>query len=47
MFGDETNSTAKSPAYNYSNVGKYTVSLTVKNTKGSNTKTISGYIKVQ
>jgi beta propeller repeat protein len=45
-FGDGTYSTAKSPAHKYSKAGKYTVSLTVKNAKGSNTKTISGYITV-
>ncbi|WP_292378136.1 PKD domain-containing protein [Methanosarcina sp. UBA289] len=43
-FGDGTYSTARSPAHTYSKAGKYTVSLTVKNAKGSNTKTISGYI---
>ncbi|MCO5382665.1 MAG: PKD domain-containing protein [Methanosarcina barkeri] len=46
-FGDKTYSTAKNPVHKYSKAGKYTVSLTVKNAKGSNTKTISGYIKVQ
>jgi PKD repeat protein len=45
-FGDGTYSTAKSPVHTYSKVGKYTVSLTVKNAKGSSTKTISGYITV-
>jgi len=45
-FGDKTYSTSKSPAHIYSKAGKYTVSLTVKNAKGSNTKTISGYIVV-
>ena len=38
-FGDGTNSTAKNPIHKYSNAGKYTVSLTVKNAKGSNTVT--------
>ena len=46
-FGDETYSTQKNPAHTYSKAGKYTVKLTVKNTKGSNTKTISGYITVK
>ncbi len=46
-FGDGTYSTAKNPVHKYSKVGKYTVSLTVKNAKGSNTKTISGYITVK
>ena len=45
-FGDGTYSTARSPAHTYSKAGKYTVSLTVKNAKGSNTKTMSGYIVV-
>ncbi len=45
-FGDKTYSTAKNPVHTYSKAGKYTVSLTVKNAKGSNTKTISGYIVV-
>ncbi|WP_349681009.1 PKD domain-containing protein [Methanosarcina sp. UBA411] len=30
----------------YSKAGKYTVSLTVKNAKGSNTKTMAGYFVV-
>ena len=46
-FGDGKTSTSKNPAHKYSKAGKYTVSLTVKNAKGSSTKTISGYIKVQ
>jgi len=46
-FGDGTYSTAKSPAHKYGKAGKYTVSLTVKNTKGSNTKTVSNYITVK
>jgi PKD repeat protein len=46
-FGDGTYSTAKNPVHKYSKIGKYTVSLTVKNAKGSNTKTISGYITVK
>ena len=43
-FGDGTYSTSKSPSHTYSKAGKYTVSLTVKNAAGSNTKTMSGYI---
>jgi PKD repeat protein len=46
-FGDATYSTARNPSHNYNKVGKYTVSLTVKNSKGSNTKTMSGYINVK
>ncbi len=45
-FGDGTYSTSKSPAHKYGKAGKYTVSLTVKNAKGSNTKTMSEYIVV-
>jgi len=45
-FGDGTYSTQKKPTHTYSKTGKYTVSLTVKNAKGSNTKTRSGYIVV-
>ncbi|HWQ47644.1 MAG TPA: PKD domain-containing protein [Methanosarcina sp.] len=43
-FGDGTYSAAKNPSHTYSKAGKYTVSLTVKNEKGSNTKMISNYI---
>ncbi len=45
-FGDGAYSTTKNPVHTYSKAGKYTVSLTVKNAKGSNTKTVSGYIVV-
>jgi len=43
-FGDGTYSTQKNPKHTYSKIGKYTVSLTVKNAAGSNTATKSGYI---
>jgi parallel beta-helix repeat protein len=46
-FGDGTTSTVKNPVHKYSKSGKYTVSLTVKNEKGSNSKTMSGYITVK
>ncbi|MGB9929498.1 MAG: PKD domain-containing protein, partial [Methanosarcina sp.] len=46
-FGDKTYSTQKNPKHTYSKPGKYTVSLTVKNAVGSNTKTVSGYIVVK
>jgi len=46
-FGDKTYSTAKNPAHTYSKAGKYTVSLTVKNAAGTNTKTITNYITVK
>ena len=43
-FGDGTYSTVQYPAHTYSKAGNYTVSLTVKNAKGSDTKTIKNYI---
>jgi PKD repeat protein len=46
-FGDGTYSTAKNPVHKYSKAGKYTVSLTVKNAKGGNSKTTSNYITVK
>ncbi|OEU42261.1 hypothetical protein BGV40_10505 [Methanosarcina sp. Ant1] len=46
-FGDGKYSTQKNPAHTYSKAGKYTSSLTVKNAKGSNTKTISNYVTVK
>ncbi|HET8689706.1 MAG TPA: NosD domain-containing protein, partial [Methanosarcina sp.] len=46
-FGDGMSSTAKNPVHKYIKSGKYTVSLTVKNGKGSNSKTTSGYITVK
>jgi PKD repeat protein len=46
-FGDKSTSTARNPAHKYSKAGKYTVSLTVKNTAGSNSSTKSGYITVK
>ena len=45
-FGDGTTSTKQNPTHKYSKAGKYTVSLTVKNAKGSNMATKTGYIKV-
>jgi beta propeller repeat protein len=45
-FGDGKYSTQKNPAHTYSKAGKYDISLTVKNAKGSSTKKISGYIVV-
>jgi PKD repeat protein len=38
-FGDRTNATERNPDHTYTNPGKYTVSLTVTNAGGSNTKT--------
>lgn len=45
-FGDKSTSTDKNPVYTYNKAGKYTVSLTVKNELGSNTRKISNYIIV-
>jgi tripartite motif-containing protein 71 len=46
-FGDGSTSTVQNPTHKYAKAGKYTVSLTVKNVIGSNTKTISNYITVK
>ena len=46
-FGDGTYSIEKNPVHPYSRVGKYTVSLTLKNAAGSNTVTKSGYVVVK
>jgi len=43
-FGDGATSIKQNPVHKYSNVGSYTVKLTVTNAAGSNTKTISNYI---
>jgi PKD repeat protein len=45
-FGDGTTSTEKNPLHVYSNEGTYTVSLTVTNASGSNTRTKENYITV-
>jgi len=45
-FGDGTYSTEKNPVHTYTKLGKYTVSLTAKNAKGSNTKSTYRYIEV-
>jgi len=46
-FGDKIYSTAKNPVHKYSKKGNYTVSLTVKNTAGSNTLKKTSYITVK
>jgi hypothetical protein len=46
-FGDGKYSTAQNPIHKYEKAGKYTVSLTVKNDAGSNTKKVSNYITVK
>jgi PKD repeat protein len=45
-FGDGTTSTQQNPTHKYSKSEVYTVSLTVKNAKGSNTVTKTDYITV-
>jgi len=45
-FGDGSKSFLQNPTHKYSKAGVYTVSLTVKNAKGSNTVTKTNYIKV-
>jgi PKD repeat protein len=45
-FGNGKYSTAKNPVNTYSKEGKYTVTLTVKNIRGSSTKTMYRYVKV-
>jgi PKD repeat protein len=40
-FGDGTYSTEKNPVHTYKKAGKYTVSLTAKNARGSSTETMS------
>jgi YVTN family beta-propeller protein len=46
-FGDKSTSTAQSPSHKYTKKGTYSVSLTVKNTAGSNSITKSKYITVK
>jgi PKD repeat protein len=46
-FGDKSSSEDKNPTHKYTKAGKYTVSLTVKNKAGSDTKTILNYITVK
>ena len=43
-FGDGTSSEMQNPAHTYRYTGEYTVSLTVTNQYGSNTKTVAGFI---
>jgi PKD repeat protein len=45
-FGDGTSSTVRNPVHTYSKTGKYTVMLTVKNSKGSNKITKNNLITV-
>lgn len=45
-FGDGKNSTGQNPVHQYISAGSFTVSLTVANPDGSNTKTRTNYITV-
>lgn len=45
-LGNGTTSTLQNPSTTYINPGSYTVTLTVSNGSGSNTKTVSNYITV-
>jgi PKD repeat protein/Zn-dependent protease len=45
-FGDGTSSMMQNPAHTYLSNGEYTVSLTVSNKYGSDTKTVAGFIGV-
>jgi len=42
-FGDGSGSDMQNPSHTYRSVGEYTVSLTVTNQYGSNTKTVAGF----
>jgi beta propeller repeat protein len=46
-FGDKTTSKTKNPLHKYTKPGKYSISLTVKNTAGSDTISKSKYITVK
>ncbi|WP_230629199.1 M23 family metallopeptidase [Methanosarcina barkeri] len=46
-FGDRSKAFSQNPTHKYSKAGIYTVSLTVKNAAGTNTKTIKNYITVK
>jgi len=46
-FGDGSTSSKQNPVHKYTKAGKYTISSTVTNAAGSNTKTISSYITVK
>lgn len=45
-FGDGKSASDRNPTHTYTNPGRYTVTLKVKNTFGENTRTISEYIIV-
>lgn len=45
-FGDGSKSSAQNPSHTYTNVGKFTVKLTITNSRGSNSITKNDYIIV-
>lgn len=45
-FGDGGKSTDQNPAHTYTGTGSYTVTLTAKNSAGSNTTKVTGYINI-
>jgi PKD repeat protein len=45
-FGDDATSTDQNPTHKYTEPGKYTVSLTAKNSAGSNTTKMTDYITI-
>jgi PKD repeat protein len=47
IFGDGTNATEQNPVHIYSSAGKYTVSLTVSNSLGNNTRIENEYLTVK
>ena len=46
-FGDGTTSTEQNPTHSYSEIGTYTVQLTVENENGSDTETKEDYITIE
>jgi PKD repeat protein len=46
-FGEKGTSTVKNPVYKYNKAGIYTVTLTAKNTAGSNTAKMTNYITLK
>ena len=45
-FGDGNTSTVQNPSHTYATLGNYTVSLTVTNSGGSDTRTRTNYIRI-
>jgi PKD repeat protein len=46
QFGDGETSNEQNPSHTYTDVGKYTVTLEVSNSRGSDTETKPGYIRL-